>query len=70
MRHRVDQITEGSRWACVGWAQSFVQDPNQRLIVHELDRPRYSLTAELPDSPDPEKLARTCQDLLRMWAEV
>lgn len=70
MLHRVDPITEGSRWACVGWAQSFVQDSNQRLIIHELDQLRYDLTAELPDSPYPEKLARTYQNLLRMWAEV
>ena len=28
------------------------------------------LTAELPGSPDPEKLARICQNVLRMWAEV
>jgi PKHD-type hydroxylase len=70
MLHRVDPITEGSRWACVGWAQSLVQDTSQRLIIHELDQLRYSLTAELPDSPYPEKLARTYQNLLRMWAEV
>ena len=70
MLHRVDPITEGGRGACVGWDQSFVQATNQRLIIHELDQLRDSLTAELSDSPDPEKLARTCQDLLRMWAEV
>lgn len=70
MLHRVEPITKGSRWACVGWAQSFVQDTSQRLIIHELDQLRYSLTAEMPDSPYPEKLAQTYQNLLRMWAEV
>jgi PKHD-type hydroxylase len=70
MLHRVEPVTEGSRWACVGWAQSLVQDASQRLIIHELDQLRYSLTADLPDSPYPEKLARTYQNLLRMWAEV
>lgn len=70
MLHRVEPVTEGSRWACVGWAQSMVQDASQRLIIHELDQLRYSLTTEMPDSPYPEKLARTYQNLMRMWAEV
>ncbi len=70
MLHRVNPVTEGSRWACVGWAQSFVQDTSQRLIIHELDELRYSLTADMPESPYPEILARTYQNLLRMWAEV
>lgn len=70
MLHRVEPVTEGCRWACVGWAQSMVQDASQRLIIHELDQLRYSLTTEMPDSPYPEKLARTYQNLMRMWAEV
>ena len=70
MLHRVEPVSEGSRWACVGWAQSFIQDTSQRLIIHELDQLRYSLAAELPDSPYPEKLGRVHQNLLRMWAEV
>ncbi len=70
MLHCVDPITEGSRWACVGRAQSFVQDTSKRLIIHELNQLRYSLTAGLPDSPYPEKLVRTYQNPLRMWAEV
>lgn len=71
MLHRVEEISAGSRWAAVGWIQSFVRDPAQRALCHQMDQLRHRLVAELPAESDiPEEFGTIHQNLLRMWAEL
>ena len=70
MLHRVDPITEGSRWCAVGWIQSFVKDTEKRRLLYEMDKLRYRIAEDYPESSYPEEFAQVHQNLLRMWAEV
>ncbi|MGO1119520.1 Fe2+-dependent dioxygenase [Rhodovibrionaceae bacterium A322] len=69
--HRVDEVTSGSRWAAVGWFQSFIKDPQHRLMNYEMDKFRHKLVAETKkDSSLPEEFAYMHQNLLRTWVDV
>lgn len=65
LRHRVTKITEGTRYACVGWMQSLVQDVevrkrlciNQKLLNKQKD----------PDSPLLIELQKTQNLLLKKF---
>jgi PKHD-type hydroxylase len=70
MLHRVDPVTAGTRWAAVGWIQSFLRDPRERALVAHLEDLRRRLVQDFPDSAYPEEFAEIHQNLLRMWAEV
>jgi PKHD-type hydroxylase len=70
MLHRVDPVTTGTRWAAVGWIQSFLRDPRQRAMIAQLEDLRRRMVRDHPDSPYPEEFAQIHQNLLRMWAEV
>ncbi len=70
MLHRVDPISKGTRWAAVGWIQSFLREPRQRAMITHLEDLRRRLVLDHPDSPYPEEFAQIHQNLLRMWAEV
>ena len=41
--HRVDAVTNGVRWAAVGWLQSWVREAARRELLFELDTARRSL---------------------------
>lgn len=41
--HRVETVTEGTRWAAVTWIQSLIRDPSQREILFDLDTARRSI---------------------------
>ena len=62
--HRVEPVSDGTRLAVVGWAQSWVRSAEQREILFDLDRSIAPLaTSELRDT-----LLKTRSNLLRMWA--
>ncbi|MFT8246404.1 Fe2+-dependent dioxygenase [Roseomonas sp. BN140053] len=64
--HRVEQVTEGTRLAAVGWCQSLIRDPARRELLFDLDTARA-----LPDG-EPQRdrlLARCSANLLRQWGE-
>ncbi len=67
--HRVEPVTRGTRLAVVGWVQSWLRDPRQRAILHDLDLAvTEAVEAEGPASPQVLRLARVRSNLLRMWA--
>jgi PKHD-type hydroxylase len=69
-RHRVSEVTRGSRVASVLWIQSLVRDDLQRAQLFELDRTIQQLTAK---GTDPESLVRLTghyHSLLRHWTEL
>ena len=73
--HRVEPVTEGRRYAVVGWVQSWLRDPRQREILFDLDqaiaaeaaRPKDAAAADAISSLD--RLAQIRSNLLRMWAD-
>tara|TARA_R110002072_G_scaffold12038_19_gene53056 strand:- start:3966 stop:4631 length:666 start_codon:yes stop_codon:yes gene_type:complete len=69
--HRVNEVTSGSRWAAVGWFQSFIKDPQHRLMNYQMDKFRHQLVAETKtESELPETFAHIHQNLLRGWVDV
>lgn len=65
--HRVEAVSEGTRYAVVGWVTSWVRDPARREILFDLDE----AVAESARGENPAQLARLARarsNLLRMWA--
>ncbi len=68
--HRVAPVTRGERIAAVTWIQSYVRDPAQREILHDVDVVRRAL-ADMDPAPAETDLAfKIYANLLRMWADV
>jgi PKHD-type hydroxylase len=73
--HRVEPVTAGTRYAVVGWVQSWLRDPRQRAILFDLDQAIAAEAARAGAGPAEaegaplERLAQIRSNLLRMWAE-
>lgn len=67
--HRVDPVTQGTRFVAVGWVQSLVRNRDRREILFDLDTVRRSLFATAGKTPEFDLLAKSLANLLRMWAE-
>ncbi len=67
--HRVDPVTSGERLAIVGWAQSWVRNPDQRQILFDLDQSVEEAASLAPDSGHFRRLAKSRSNLIRMWSE-
>lgn len=67
--HRVDPLTKGSRWAIVGWAQSWIRDPANREILFDLDTARRAIFNEQGKSQEFDLISKSMTNLLRRWAE-
>ena len=70
LRHRVKPVTRGARIAAVTWMQSFIKDPLQREILHDLDIARRVLMDRDPGSEEYKRLLSASSNLFKMWAEV
>ena len=68
--HRVEPVTQGIRFACVSWVQSMVSNPQQRAVLHDLDRIIASLRGLHGESEEAVLLTQNYHNLLRMWATV
>ena len=64
--HRVTPVTSGERTAAVGWIQSLVRRQDQREILFDLERVRWST----PEGEARLLADKTIGNLLRMWAET
>ncbi|MGR3518777.1 MAG: 2OG-Fe(II) oxygenase, partial [Roseovarius sp.] len=67
--HRVEPVTEGTRLAVVGWVQSWVRDPAQREVLHDLDVAAAAVFAQAGKSAHFDRLHKAKTNLYRMWAE-
>ncbi|MEM9212782.1 MAG: Fe2+-dependent dioxygenase [Cyanobacteria bacterium P01_F01_bin.150] len=67
--HRVDPITEGSRWAIVGWVQSWIRDPAHREILYDLDTARRSIFDTHGKNKEFDLVSKSLTNLLRSWME-
>lgn len=70
LRHRVKPVTRGARIAAVTWMQSFVKDPLQREILHDLNVARRAVMARDPNSEEYKRLLTASSNLFKMWADV
>lgn len=64
--HRVAEVTDGERLACVGWVQSLIRHPDQREALYDLEQVRDTL----PPGEAALRLDKTIGALLRMWGEA
>jgi PKHD-type hydroxylase len=67
--HRVEEVTRGVRFVCVGWVQSLVRDPAKREILFDLDTVRRSLFAQQGKTLEFDLLSKTHSNLLRQWCD-
>lgn len=67
--HRVAPITTGSRWAVVGWAQSWVRDPAQREILFDLDTARRAIFKEKGKNKSFDLVSKSMSNLMRRWID-
>ncbi|KKJ00913.1 Fe2+-dependent dioxygenase [Prochlorothrix hollandica] len=67
--HWVNPITEGVRWAAVGWIQSWVRDPARRELLFDLDVVRRSLFAQQGKTVEFDLLSKSVSNLLRQWVD-
>ena len=70
MRHQVKQVTHGVRLVVVAWIQSFVKDPGQRDLLHEMEVLVERLATRDSRSEETLELKRLHSNLLRMWIEA
>ncbi len=68
--HRVEPVTRGARLASFFWIESMVRSPEQRRLLHDLDRTLIALRERDPASPESVALTGTYHNLLRMWADT
>lgn len=67
--HQVTPITEGSRWAIVGWVQSWVRDPSKREILYDLDTARRSIFKSQGKNNDFDLITKSMANLMRRWMD-
>ena len=67
--HRVEPVTQGIRWAAIGWLQSEIRDNRQREIVFELDTARRSLFKQHGKTDEFDLVTKSLNNLVRMWVE-
>ncbi|NJL88016.1 MAG: Fe2+-dependent dioxygenase [Leptolyngbyaceae cyanobacterium SM1_1_3] len=67
--HRVETVTQGTRFVAVGWVQSLVRDAAKRELLFDLDTVRRSLFAREGKTDEFDLLSKSVANLLRRWAE-
>lgn len=68
--HRVNPVTQGTRYASFFWAQSLIRSDEKRRLLFDLDQSIQHLTQDHPDHERLADLSGTYHNLLRMWAEA
>ena len=69
--HEVEEITRGVRLAAVGWIQSVVRDPVQRMLLRSFYQSMHTVEKRLGvDHSDFHQLNRIRNQLMRMWADL
>jgi PKHD-type hydroxylase len=67
--HRVAEVTSGERLVVVGWVRSFIRSGEQREILFDLDQTVALLVAANADRAITDRVLKTRNNLIRMWAE-
>lgn len=68
--HKVAPVTQGVRYAVIGWVQSQIRSAAEREILFDLDNTRAALGRSLDqNSQELLTLDKVASNLLRLWAE-
>jgi len=67
--HWVAPVTQGVRWAAVGWLQSQIRDNEQRSLLFELDTARRSLFQKYGKTDEFDLMTKSLNNLVRQWVE-
>ncbi len=67
--HGVEEVTEGARWAVVGWIESFISDPTEREIHFELSV-AIKDAQEVVDTDLRRRFERVHERLVRRWVKT
>jgi PKHD-type hydroxylase len=67
--HGVEEVTEGARWAVVGWIESFISDPTEREIHYDLSVAIKDAT-EVVDTDLRRRFERVHERLVRRWVKT
>lgn len=67
--HRVTEVTRGERLVVVGWVRSFIRHAEQREILFDLEQTAAALVAAKTDRSITDRVFKTRNNLIRMWAE-
>jgi PKHD-type hydroxylase len=67
--HHVNKVTRGDRFACAGWARSYIRSDERRELLFDLDTARRRLFAREGKSADFDLLSKSLSNLLRMWVD-
>lgn len=68
--HEVAQVTDGERWVCATWVESYVRDENKREILSDLLQIREKMHDIAPDVKETDLAYRAHANLMRLWAET
>lgn len=68
--HQVAQVTQGTRFACVGWIESYIRDAAKREILFDLKNLQADLAGATPEAgAQALVLSKSISNLMRLWAE-
>lgn len=65
--HYLQPLTEGVRFAVMGWVHSIISDETQREILFDLENVKTSLSEKLGKNPGLDLLSKKISDLLKLW---
>ncbi|GAB4295655.1 MAG: Fe2+-dependent dioxygenase [Oscillatoriaceae cyanobacterium] len=68
--HRVETVTQGTRYCAVTWVQSLIRDPFEREILFDLDTARKAIFHKFGKTAEFDLIAKTQANLLRKWAST
>lgn len=68
--HRVNPVTEGTRFVAVGWVQSLVRSASDREILFDLETARRVIFSRDGKTAEFDLISKSIANLLRKWAEV
>lgn len=67
--HGVEEVREGARWAVVGWIESYIKDPFDRELHHDMTRLMQDIAA-LGDTDVKRRFEGVRERLLRRWIDT
>ena len=68
--HRVETVTQGTRYCAVTWGQSLIRDPFDRELLFDLDTARKAIFHKYGKTAEFDLIAKTQANLLRKWAST
>ncbi len=69
LMHHVEEVRSGTRLVVVGWIESWVGDPQERLILRELQEAIRDAAAREAEGEEAIRLRRIRGNLVRRWAK-